>query len=202
MKDSFKTIAAPSEGLFKDKGSKFFSFAFPVSNEIEIKEILEATRKKYHDARHHCFAWMLGEEKLHFRVSDDGEPSNSAGKPILGQIQAKDLSNVIIIVVRYFGGTLLGVGGLIQAYKAAAKEALEATHIIDKYIYRIYQFHFRYEEMNSVMKVLKDMQLDQFDQVFEMECSLNVKVKRSVHEKFEKSFELNQNIELKYIREE
>ncbi len=202
MKDSFKTIAAPSEGLFKDKGSKFFSFAFPVSNEIEIKEIIEATRKKYHDARHHCFAWMLGEEKLHFRVSDDGEPSNSAGKPILGQIQAKDLSNVIIIVVRYFGGTLLGVGGLIQAYKAAAKEALEAAHIIDKYIYRIYQFHFRYEKMNSVMKVLKDMQIDQFDQVFEMECSLKVKVKRSVHEKFEKSFELSHDIELKYIGEE
>ncbi len=202
MKDSFKTIAAPSEGLFKDKGSKFLSFAFPVSNEIEIKEIVEATRKKYHDARHHCFAWVLGEEKLNFRVNDDGEPSNSAGKPILGQIQAKDLSNVILIVVRYFGGTLLGVGGLIQAYKAAAKDALEAARIIDKYIYRIYQFHFRYEEMNSVMKVLKDMHLDQFDQVFEMQCKLKVKVKRSIHKKFEKSFEMNQNIELKFIGEE
>ena len=196
MKDSFKTIAASSEGLFKDKGSKFFSFAFPVSNEIEIKEIIEATRKKYHDARHHCFAWMLGEEKLHFRVSDDGEPSNSAGKPILGQIQAKDLSNVIIIVVRYFGGTLLGVGGLIQAYKAAAKEAIEAAHIIDKYIYRIYQFHFRYTFKEFAGGV------HSFDQIFEMECSLKVRVKRSIHEKFEKSFELNHDIELKYIGEE
>lgn len=202
MEDSFKTIASPSEGLYKDKGSKFLSFAFPVNNESEIKEILETIRKKYHDARHHCYAWMLGEDKLHFRENDDGEPSNSAGKPILGQIQSKNISNVLIIVVRYFGGTLLGVGGLIQAYKTAAKEALESAKIIDKFIYRIYLIQFLYEEMNSVMKVLKDMELDQFDQIFELDCSLKVKVKRSVHEKFEKSFELKKNIVLKFIGEE
>ncbi len=202
MEDSFKTIASPSNGLYKDKGSKFLSFAFPVNNETEIKEILEFTRKKYHDARHHCYAWMLGEDKDHFRVNDDGEPSNSAGKPILGQIQSKNLSNVLIIVVRYFGGTLLGVGGLIQAYKTSAKEALGSAKIIDKYIYKIYLIKFPYEEMNSVMKVLKDMELDQFDQVFELDCSLKVNVKRSAHEKFENSFELKKNIRLKFIGEE
>ena len=202
MEDSFKTIATPSNGLYKDKGSKFFSFAFPVKNETDIKEILESVRKKYHDARHHCYAWMLGEDKDHFRVNDDGEPSNSAGKPILGQIQSKDLSNVLIIVVRYFGGTLLGVGGLIQAYKTATKEALDSAKIIDKYIYKIYLIQFPYEEMNSVMKVLKDMELDQFDQVFELDCSLKVNVKRSAHEKFENSFKLKKNIRLKFIGEE
>ena len=202
MEDSFKTIASPSNGLYKDKGSKFLSFAFPVKNEAEIKDILESVRKKYHDARHHCYAWMLGEDKDHFRVNDDGEPSNSAGKPILGQIQSKNLSNVLIIVVRYFGGTLLGVGGLIQAYKTAAKEALGSAKIIDKYIYRIYLIQFPYEDMNSVMKILKNIELDQFDQVFELDCSLKVKVKRSAHEKFENSFVIKKNTRLKFIGEE
>ncbi|MCK4920887.1 MAG: YigZ family protein [Bacteroidales bacterium] len=202
MTDSFKTISSPSEGLFKDKGSKFLAFAYPVSNEEEIGQILNSMRKEFHDARHHCYAWMLGEEKEHFRVNDDGEPSNSAGKPILGQIQSKDLSNILIVVVRYFGGTLLGIGGLMQAYKTAAKEALESAKIIKKYIHKIYLVQFKYEEMNSVMKVLKDLRLEHFDQVFELNCSLKVRVKRSVHEKFEKSFELNENIKIEFIREE
>ena len=202
MTDSFKTISSPSEGLFKDKGSKFLAFAYPVSNEEEIGQILNSMRKEFHDARHHCYAWMLGEEKEHFRVNDDGEPSNSAGKPILGQIQSKDLSNILIVVVRYFGGTLLGIGGLMQAYKTAAKEALESAKIIKKYIHKIYLVQFKYEEMNSVMKVLKDLRLEHFDQVFELNCSLKVRVKRSVHEKFEKSFKLNENIKIEFIREE
>ena len=202
MADGFKTIASSSKGLFKDKGSKFLAFAFPVNNENEISQILESIRKEYHDARHHCYAWMLGEKKEHYRVNDDGEPSNSAGKPILGQIQSKELSNILIVVVRYFGGTLLGIGGLMQAYKTAAKEALESATIIDKYIHKIYLVQFKYEEMNSVMKVLKDMRLDHFEHIFELDCSLKVRVKRSVHEKFEKLFELNENIRIDFISEE
>lgn len=202
MADSFKTIASSSEGLFKDKGSKFLAFAFPANNEDEIGQILASMRKEYHDARHHCYAWVLGENKEHFRVNDDGEPSNSAGKPILGQIQSKNLSNVLIVVIRYFGGTLLGIGGLIKAYKTAAKEALESARIIDKYIHKIYLVQFIYEEMNTVMKVLKEMRLDYFDQIFELDCRLKVRVKRSIHEKFEKSFELYENIKIEFIREE
>ncbi|MCF8391846.1 MAG: YigZ family protein, partial [Bacteroidales bacterium] len=156
----------------------------------------------YYDARHHCYAWMLGEEKLNYRENDDGEPSNSAGKPILGQILSKDLSNVLIIVVRYFGGTLLGVGGLIQAYKTAAREALDAAKIIDKYIHSIFLIEFPYEEMNSVMKVLKENDIEQFDQIFEINCSLKVRVRRSFAEKFGKSFELKNQITLSYIGEE
>lgn len=202
MEDSFKTIKSPTEGLYKDKGSKFLSFAFPVKDEDEINQILEETKKKYYDARHHCYAWMLGEEKNRYRENDDGEPSNTAGKPILGQILSKDVSNVLIIVVRYFGGTLLGTGGLIQAYKTAARQALDSAKIIDKYIYHIYQIKFSYEDMNIVMTVIKDMDLEQFDQVFELNCSLKIKVKRSLVEKVESSFALSQQIQIKYIGEE
>lgn len=202
MADSFKTIESPSEGLYKDKGSKFLSYAFPVKDEDEINQFLEEIRKKHYDARHHCYAWMLGEEKEHFRENDNGEPPNTAGKPILGQILSKDISNVLIIVVRYFGGTLLGTGGLIQAYKSAARQALDSAKIIDKYMYQIYLLKFSYEDMNIVMKVIKDMDLEQFDQVFELNCSLKIKIKRSLAEKFESSFALNNQIKLKNLGEE
>lgn len=195
--DSFKTIKKQSQGIYKEKGSKFIGLAFPVANENEIKEILEKIKKQYHDARHHCYAWRLGYNQMNSRANDDGEPNNSAGKPILGQIDARSLSNVLVIVVRYFGGTLLGVGGLIQAYKTAAFEALENSVVVDHFIYRVYSLEFNYENMNTVMKVIKDMNLEAFDTNFELDCSLKVKLKRSQAGRFIHSFELEKGIMLK-----
>ena len=134
MEDTYKTIEKPSEGLFKDKGSKFISFAFPVDNEEEIKEIVQSIKKEHHSARHHCYAWRLGADQLLFRANDDGEPSSTAGKPILGQIQSFDLTNILIVVVRYFGGTLLGVSGLINAYRNAALDAINQAEIVEKLV--------------------------------------------------------------------
>ena len=177
--DSFLTIENPSHGLYRDKGSRFLSFAFPVKNEEQVQKNLENLRKEYHDARHHCFAWRLGADLNHFRLNDDGEPANSAGKPILGQIQSFQLSNILIVVVRYFGGTLLGVGGLIHAYRSASMEALKNAKIIRQYVYSSFRINFRYEDMNIVMKVIKDMNLEQWDQKFELDCELKLKVRKS-----------------------
>ncbi len=177
--DSFLTIEKKSEGIFKDKGSRFLAFAFPVESEAEINIILENVRKEFHDARHHCYAWRLGADLSSFRAVDDGEPGNSAGKPILGQIISFQLTNLLVIVVRYFGGTLLGVGGLMQAYKTASMEALKNANILKKYVFATYLLKFRYEDMNTVMKVLKDMNLEQWDQKFELNCELKLKVRKS-----------------------
>lgn len=176
MSDLYKTIQSPSKGTFKDKGSKFLAFAYPVSSEEEINVFREQLKKSYHDARHHCFAWRLGANMDRFRVNDDGEPSGSAGKPILGQIQSHDLTNVLIIVVRYFGGTLLGVGGLIRAYRSAASDALDQALIIEQKVQLKLKLEFEYEKMNSVMKVLKDMELEFEDQHFDLSCTLTLKV--------------------------
>jgi uncharacterized YigZ family protein len=176
MSDLFKTIQSPSKGTFKDKGSKFLAFAYPVSSEEEINVFREQLRKSYHDARHHCFAWRLGANMDRFRMNDDGEPSGSAGKPILGQIQSHDLTNVLIIVVRYFGGTLLGVGGLIRAYRSAASDAIDQALIIEQKVHEKVKLEFAYEQMNSVMKILKDMELEFEDQHFDLSCTLTLKV--------------------------
>lgn len=200
-KDSFKTISKPGTAVIREKGSRFLAFSYHVSNEEQIRDKLEFLRKKYHDARHHCYAWRLGADKMNFRANDDGEPSSSAGKPILGQIDAKNLGNTLVVVVRYFGGTLLGVGGLIHAYRDSAREAIAAGTIIDQYIYRIYKLSFAYEKMNVVMKVLKDLDAPQYDQKFEMSCSLKVKIKRSQDSAFLKSFEAEQEIIPEYLGE-
>ena len=176
MKDLYRTIKHPSEGLYKEKGSKFLAFAFPVSTEEDIRQRLADLRKQYHDARHHCYAWRLGPEKDRFRVNDDGEPSGSAGKPILGQIHSRDVSDVLVVVVRYFGGTLLGVGGLIRAYRAAASDALDQNTLIERRVFDQIKLDFRYEQMNAVMKLIKEYQLDFEDQRFDLDCSLTLKV--------------------------
>lgn len=175
MFDLYRTIKAPAEGVYKEKGSKFLAFAYPVSHEASIKEHLAILQKQFHDARHYCYAWRLGPEKTHYRVNDDGEPSGSAGKPIYGQIVSRDLSDILVVVVRYFGGTKLGVGGLIQAYRAAASDALDQSTIIECKVFDILKLEFAYEQMNSVMKVIKDMQLDFENQEFDMDCSLVLK---------------------------
>ncbi len=180
--DTYLTISAPSNGVFKDKGSKFLSFAYPVKNEKEIKEIVEKLKKEYFDARHHCYAYRLGAERLIFRANDDGEPSGTAGKPILGQIDSKDLTNILIMVVRYFGGTLLGTSGLIKAYRNASADAISNASVIQKHVYAIYELKFSYERMNHVMKIVKDYELDAFDQNFELACTMKVRLKLSVVE--------------------
>ncbi len=175
MFDLYKTIKAPSEGVYKEKGSKFLAFAYPVSHEASIKEHLAILQKQFHDARHYCYAWRLEPEKTHYRVNDDGEPSGSAGKPIYGQIVSRDLSDILVVVVRYFGGTKLGVGGLIQAYRTAASNALDHSTIIECKVFDILKLEFGYEQMNSVMKIIKDFQLEFSEQKFDLDCSLILK---------------------------
>lgn len=180
---SYLTIKKPSQGIFKDRGSKFISLAWPANNEDRIKEILGTLRGKYHDARHHCYAWRLGAEKEHFRVNDDGEPANTAGKPILGQIQKYDLTNILIVVVRYFGGTLLGTGGLINAYREATANALEQSDIITENVEELYDISFPYSAMNMVMKVLKEEQAEQVAQDFGLDCSIRARIPLKKSEK-------------------
>ena len=183
MSDSYKTIKGLSGGQYKDRGSKFLAFAYPVYSEEEIKEIQQKLRKDYHDARHHCYAYRLGADKKIFRANDDGEPSNSSGKPILGQIQAFDLTNILIIVVRYFGGTLLGVGGLIQAYKTTASEALKNAEIVNKTVNDIIDIRFEYIDMNNVMKVLKSEKPEQLKQKFDLDCYIKLSIRQSARDK-------------------
>ena len=185
MEDTFKTIEKPSEGLFKDKGSRFISYAFPVDSEEMIKEIVHSIKKEHHSARHHCYAWRLGANKLIFRVNDDGEPSSSAGKPILGQIQSFDLSNILIVVVRYFGGTLLGVSGLINAYRNAALDAIQQAVIIERLVENNLLVEFDYSVMNEVMKIFKDEKLPQVDPKFDLCCKIKTHIRLSDSERIE-----------------
>ncbi len=188
MEDTYKTISTPSEGLFKDKGSKFHSFAYPVSSEDEIKGIIQILKKEHYSARHHCYAWRLGHEKLLFRANDDGEPSSTAGKPILGQIQSFDLTNILIVVVRYFGGTLLGVSGLINAYKNAAHDVLLQAEIIEKLVEKRLSIEFDYGVMNEVMKVFKDEKLTQLESLFDLRCEIKTQVRLSELNRIEEAF--------------
>ena len=170
MAGSYKTIRSVSQGLFRDKGSRFISFAVPVKSAEEIKQNLDEYRKKYHDARHHCFAYMLGSERDVWRVNDDDEPSGTAGKPILGQINSFGLTDILIIVVRYFGGTLLGTSGLINAYKSSAYDALIHSTVIELNVMNYYLAEFPYDIMNKVMKIIKEESIIQSDQDFGLEC--------------------------------
>ena len=185
--DAYKSIAGPSEGLFKDNGSRFIALAYPVETEEEVREIVSRLRKEYHDARHHCYAYRLGYKRDVFRASDDGEPSGSAGRPILGQIDSLGLSDVLVVVVRYFGGIKLGIPGPIRAYKTSSADALSQAAVIEKIAARRFRLHFDYLSMNAVMKVLKEMDLPQSGQQFGEECSLEVRVRLSALEDFRQS---------------
>ncbi|MBQ4388516.1 MAG: YigZ family protein [Bacteroidales bacterium] len=182
--DQYKSIAAPSEGLFKDNGSRFLALAYPVESPEQVKEIVAGLKKKYHDARHHCFAYRLGYQGDVWRASDDGEPSGSAGRPILGQIDSLGLSDVLVVVVRWFGGIKLGIPGLIRAYKTSSADALSQAALIEKTAARRFRLHFDYLSMNAVMKVLKDMDLPQSAQEFGETCSLEVRVRLSAVDDF------------------
>ena len=177
--DSYRSIAAPSEGLFKDNGSRFIALAYPVETEAQVKDIVASLRKEYHDARHHCYAYRLGYKADVFRSSDDGEPSGSAGRPILGQIDSAGLSDVLVVVVRYFGGIKLGIPGLIRAYKTSTADALGNATVVTKVATQGFRVEFGYLSMNSVMKALKELDLQPRSQDFGESCSLEVAVRLS-----------------------
>jgi len=182
--DTYKSIASSAEGLFKDNGSRFIAFAYPVETEEEVKEIVASLRKEYHDARHHCYAFRLGLDGSVFRASDDGEPSGSAGRPILGQIDSAGLSDILVVVVRYFGGIKLGIPGLIRAYKTSTAEALGSAQIVEKVAGEWYRMEFDYSLMQSAMKLIKDMDLPQRAQDFGLQCSIEVRVRLNLKDDF------------------
>lgn len=180
MDDLFKTIASPSEGLYTEKRSKFLAFAFPVSTVEEVKALLEEYQKKYYDARHLCYAYMLGHERTTFRSNDNGEPSGTAGKPILGQINSNELTNVLIMVVRYFGGIKLGTSGLIQAYKAAAAESIAAATIVERTVDEVVTIAFEYPLMNAVMRIVKEENPAIRAQTFDNDCQMTLAIRASL----------------------
>ena len=200
FEDTYLTLDRPSEGLFKDRGSKFLSFAFPVRSEEEIKSHLIELRKLHPSARHYCYAFRMGADKQAFRANDDGEPSYTAGKPILGQIQSKDLTNILIVVIRYFGGTLLGVSGLINAYKLSAADAISNASIIEKTVNDIYSISFEYLQMNDAMKVIKDKHLTIISQNFELSCSLTFSVRKNDSTKVIDMMNKIGGLEIKYLK--
>ncbi|MFO7872929.1 MAG: YigZ family protein [Bacteroidales bacterium] len=175
--DTYKTIKSSSKGLFKDKGSKFIALAYPANTVDEAEQWLVQVKNEYHDARHHCYAYAIGFNRESYRMNDDGEPSGTAGKPIYGQILSHDLTNVIIVVVRYFGGTKLGVRGLINAYKGSSREALSNGTIVQKTIRNHYRVSFNYPAMNDVMRIMKEYDLPQLSHDFAMSCSLDFSVR-------------------------
>lgn len=182
MEDAYRTIAQPAEGLYKEKGSKFIALAYPVYSEDEVKDTLAELRKQYYDARHHCYAYSLGADKSRYRANDDGEPNHSAGDPILGQIRSADLTNVLVVVIRYFGGTKLGVSGLINAYKTAASEALASATVLEAFETVLLQAHFEYPQMNDVMSLVKDHDLTVKQQDFALECRITLEVRKAMQE--------------------
>ena len=177
--DQYKTIAEPAEAIYKERSSKFLTYAYPVENEEQIKELLDALRKRYYDATHHCYAYRLGPQGEIFRANDDGEPSGTAGKPILGQLLSSELTNCLVVVVRYFGGTKLGVSGLIQAYKESTAEVIAVSNIIEKTVDRVIKVDFSYVSMNGVMRIVKEMNPRIDEQLFDNLCTMRLRIRES-----------------------
>jgi uncharacterized YigZ family protein len=183
MEDSYRTLEKPAEGLFRDRNSRFMAFGYPVESADQANEILNVVRKKYHDARHHCYAFRLGYEKEISRMNDDGEPSGTAGKPIYNQLISNNLTNTMIIVVRYFGGTLLGTGGLINAYRSATTDMLNNASIILRYVEEQIRLTFPFEKLNAVMKLLKDENCVPKNPLYESNCVMVVGIRKSMAER-------------------
>lgn len=179
MSDSYLTITAPAEAIYKEKSSKFLAYAYPVRTEEEIRELLDALRKRYYDATHHCYAWRLGPHGEQFRSNDDGEPSGTAGKPILGQLLSNSLTNCLIVVVRYFGGTKLGVSGLISAYKESAAAVIEEAEIVEQTVDRVFTVEFPYLVMNDIMRIIKEEQPNILSQEFDNLCTMQLSMRES-----------------------
>jgi uncharacterized YigZ family protein len=183
MQDSYKTLEKPAEGLFRDRNSRFLAFGYPVHNTAQISDILTSLKKKYHDARHHCYAYCLGHDKAIFRLNDDGEPSGTAGKPIYGQLLSHDLTHTLVVVVRYFGGNLLGTSGLIHAYRSSTADMLSRASIVTRYVEDRIRIDFPYEKLNMVMKLLKEEDLVPLEPVYDTACSMNLVIRKSFTEK-------------------
>lgn len=179
MEDTYRTIEQKADGLYKEKGSKFIAYAYPVKEEEEVKEIVQSLKKEFYDARHHCYAYRLGAKGENFRMNDDGEPSSTAGRPIYGQLLSFDVTNLLVVVIRYFGGTKLGVSGLINAYQSATKDVLENAEIIEKTVDVAYLAHFGYHMLNDVMKVIKDEQPNIEHQEFDNSCNIKLSIRKS-----------------------
>jgi len=198
--DSYFTITKPAQGSYRDKGSKFLSYAYPVQSEAEIKEKLQELKKEHPSAKHHCYAWRLGVDGAAYRANDDGEPSGTAGKPILNQLQSSQLTNVLIVVVRYFGGTLLGVTGLIQAYKLAAADAIINSDIAEKFVLFEYALHFEAEDTGPVMKLLNEEEAKIIGTGYDKENTITFLIKKSRSESFEEKIKALYKTKLKYLK--
>lgn len=185
IEDTYRTIRSLSSGLYKEKGSKFLAFAHPVETVEEVKALLEDYHKTYYDARHVCYAYQLGADGSEFRANDDGEPSGTAGRPILGQIQSFDLTNVLVVVIRYFGGVLLGTGGLVVAYKSAAMEALQQSAIVEKTVDVDFTIRFEFPFMNDVMKLVKTLDVQLLNQDYDMDCGMTLRIRKRDAERLE-----------------
>lgn len=198
--DEYYTIEQTSQGIYKEKGSKFIALAFPVKTEEEVKEVQQELRKKYHDARHHCYAYVIGFKGEAWRANDDGEPSSTAGKPIHGQILSRNLTNTLVVVIRYFGGTKLGVSGLINAYKTAASEALDAAEIVLRTINDIYRLSFDYEDTNDIMRLLKDDGVNILEQNFGAACDMVLAIRQGLVEQVLDKVEKIDSAEAEYLK--
>ena len=198
--DKYKEIKSATTGVYKEKGSKFIAYSFPVYSEENVKEKLEEVKKIEHSARHHCYAYILNPDKSAQRVNDDGEPSSTAGKPILGQILSNDLTNILIVVVRYFGGVKLGVPGLIRSYKTAALDAISNSEIITKIIKEQFAVSFKYPQMNDVMRLVKEYNLEVVNTDFQIECNLIFAVAKSKSEEVVETFKKNYELTIKYLK--
>ena len=200
FEDTYYTINDMAEGIFRDKGSKFIAYAYPFKDENKLKEIIAELKSLHPKARHHCWAYRLSPDRAVFRVNDDGEPSGTAGRPILNALLSKDVTNILVVVVRYFGGTLLGVPGLINAYKTATQEALDAATIVEKTVNDVYQLDFEYLVMNDVMRVIKDENLTVLEQQFDNACTMTVEMRKMQVNAFVQKMEKIEGAQIAYLR--
>ena len=198
-KDFYQTVAGPSEGQYKEKGSKFLAFAHPVNSRDEIRSKVEALKKQYYDARHHCYAWILGSEGQQIRAFDDGEPNHSAGDPILGQIRSRSLTNTLVVVVRYFGGTKLGIGGLVNAYRTAAADALDQNNIIEQFVFEQFTIQYDYPSTSSVMSVIEETGADIVVQEFNENCRLTLQIRKRDAERLEKKLKVIHGVSINKV---
>ena len=199
FEDTYRTINQPSEGIFRDKGSKFIAYAYPFKSEEHLKERINDLKNQHTKARHYCYAYRLSTDRAVFRVNDDGEPSGTAGRPILNALLSNDLTNILMVVVRYFGGTLLGVPGLINAYKSATEDAIQQAVIIEKRVQDIYKVNFEYLQMNEVMKLIKDENLESFEQEFDLKCSISIAINQADINRIIGKLEFVENLELQFL---
>ena len=200
FEDTYFTIEEPAEGIFRDKGSKFIAYAYPFKDENKLKEIIAELKALHPKARHHCWAYRMTPDRTVFRINDDGEPSGTAGRPILNVLLSKDVTNILVVVVRYFGGTLLGVPGLINAYKTATVEALAEASIIKKTVNDVYQIDFEYLAMNDVMRVIKDEDIAVLNQQFDNACNMTVEMRKMQVNSFVQKMEKIEGVKINYIK--